>query len=133
MPANYWYERDPSWAGEDFVIRERVEGDTNFRDLSAGSQRAILDHFVELLAIQHNLDWESMGLAFLGTASGRPRVRAHGGRALGEGDEAGTARTAAVMTATMAWLSGTSPRRWTASCWGRGRWGRARFSSATTA
>ena len=109
VPTNYWYERDPSWAGEDFVIRERVEGDTDFRSLPAASQRAILDHFVELLAIQHNLDWESMGLAFLGA----PRDGPECARMVVERWERATKRELLepqpVMTATMAWLKRNLP------------------------
>ena len=109
VPANYWYERDPSWAGEDFVIRERVDGDTNFRDLPAESQLAILNHFVEILAAQHNLDWEALGLSFLGAPKDGPECA----RMVVERWERATQRELLepqpVMTATMAWLKRNLP------------------------
>ncbi len=109
VPANYWYERDPAWAGEDFVIRERIEGETNFHDLPAAEQRSILSHFVELLAVQHSLDWRAMGLDFLGA----PQDGADCARLVVERWERATKRELLepqpVMTATMAWLKRNLP------------------------
>ena len=127
VPANYWYERDPKWAGEDFVIRERVDGDGSFRELPAPRQRAILDHFVELLAIQHNLDWEAMGLSFLGA----PSDGADCARLVVETWERATKRELLepqpVMTATMAWLKRNLPTAVDRIVLGQGQVGPGQF------
>ena len=109
VPANYWYERDPSWAGEDFVIRERVEGDTNLprpaRGKPAGDPRPLRR---DPGGAAH-LDWEAMGLSFLGAPKDGPACA----RMVVERWERATKRELLepqpVMTATMAWLKRNLP------------------------
>jgi aminoglycoside phosphotransferase (APT) family kinase protein len=64
---NYWYEDDPSWFGQPFVIRERVDGvHTNIDDATPAQRQEVLERFVEIIAAQHSLDWRELGLDFLG-------------------------------------------------------------------
>jgi aminoglycoside phosphotransferase (APT) family kinase protein len=66
--ANYWYEPDPRWIGQPFVIREwkdsvrAVFGD----EMPVEQKRVVLDSFIEVLAAQHMLDWQALGLGWLG-------------------------------------------------------------------
>ncbi|MBI4300926.1 MAG: phosphotransferase, partial [Chloroflexi bacterium] len=69
VPRNYWYEDDPRWLGEPFVIRERIEARTSFAGEPPETKRRIIDHFVEILAAQHSMDWRKMGLSFLGASA----------------------------------------------------------------
>ncbi len=66
VPRNYWYETDPAWIGEPFVIRELLPGRSNLQNDPPGFQRRVLENFVDVLAAQHTLDWEKAGLSFLG-------------------------------------------------------------------
>jgi len=66
VPAVLWYETDPGWLGEPFAIIERVKGQADFVFPSEAEKEQVIDRFVELLAIQHRLDWEKLGLSFLG-------------------------------------------------------------------
>jgi aminoglycoside phosphotransferase (APT) family kinase protein len=64
---NYWYEDDPSWLGQPFVIRERIEDvHTSIDFASTEEKRTILENFVEIIAAQHSLDWRALGLEWLG-------------------------------------------------------------------
>jgi aminoglycoside phosphotransferase (APT) family kinase protein len=67
---NYWYEDDPGWLGQPFVIRERIDGvHTSIDDASAEEKQTILENFIEIIAAQHSLDWRALGLEFLGVPS----------------------------------------------------------------
>lgn len=66
VPTNYWYEDDPTWLGEPFVIREFIDAQASFATERDETKRRILDHFIELLAAQHCMDWRAFGLGFLG-------------------------------------------------------------------
>jgi aminoglycoside phosphotransferase (APT) family kinase protein len=64
---NYWYENDPSWLGQPFVIRQRVDDvHTSIDFASMAEKQAILENFIEIIAAQHSLDWRALGLEFLG-------------------------------------------------------------------
>lgn len=66
VPRNYWFESDPRWTGEPFVIREVVAGRGRLQDEAPDLQQKVLENFVDLLADQHTLDWRAAGLEFLG-------------------------------------------------------------------
>jgi aminoglycoside phosphotransferase (APT) family kinase protein len=60
-----WYERDPNVIGAPFFVMDRIEGRGENPDI--GSVR----NYVALLAAQHDLDWQKLGLRFLGVPSTR--------------------------------------------------------------
>jgi aminoglycoside phosphotransferase (APT) family kinase protein len=67
---NYWYESDPEWFGEPFVIRERMEGvEATMNGAPQEVKEAVLESFIEVLAAQHLLDWRKLGLDWLGAPS----------------------------------------------------------------
>ena len=68
VPKNYWYEGDTRWIGQPFVIREWMNGvESAFTEKNTVEQkRALLDHFVEILAAQHTLNWQDLDLDWLG-------------------------------------------------------------------
>lgn len=69
--SNYWYEDDPSWFGDSFVIRERMEGvETSVNGVPQEVKEAVLENFIEVLAAQHLLDWRQLGLDWLGVPAG---------------------------------------------------------------
>ena len=64
---NYWYEDDPSWLGQPFVIRERIEDvHTSIDFASTDEKQTVLENFIEIIAAQHSLDWRALGLEWLG-------------------------------------------------------------------
>jgi aminoglycoside phosphotransferase (APT) family kinase protein len=65
--ANYWYEDDPAWLGQPFVVRERMDGvQTSIDSASMEEKRAVLENLIEIIAAQHSLDWRALGLEWLG-------------------------------------------------------------------
>ena len=68
--SNYWYESDPVWFGEPFVVRERMEGvQSTINGAPREVVETVLESFIEVLAAQHLLDWQQLGLDWLGVPS----------------------------------------------------------------
>jgi aminoglycoside phosphotransferase (APT) family kinase protein len=71
MPALHWLELDRSVLGMPFYVMERVEGvvpvqwkpDDPRAFPDEGTRRAVGEHFVDVLARLHALDWRAAGLA----------------------------------------------------------------------
>lgn len=68
VPRVYWAEADSKWLGEPFFIMDRVVGSSSTQELQADPELKgeIARQFVEILAALHTLDWEKLGLSFLG-------------------------------------------------------------------
>jgi aminoglycoside phosphotransferase (APT) family kinase protein len=65
--ANYWYESDPTWFGQPFVVRERMTGvQAGVNHATQEEKQAVLEGLIETLAAQHQLDWHALGLEWLG-------------------------------------------------------------------
>jgi aminoglycoside phosphotransferase (APT) family kinase protein len=77
VPTNYFYEDDPRWLGRPFVIRERLEGTTAFVGATPEQQQRIVDQLIEVLAAQHLMDWDELGLSFLGAPEPGPDCALH--------------------------------------------------------
>jgi|TARA_B100000315_G_C14544085_1_gene572366 aminoglycoside phosphotransferase (APT) family kinase protein len=77
VPDNYWYEEDPKWLGLPFVIRERLPGSTRMDELSLDEQFDLASQLIDILAAQHDMDWQEKGFAFLGEPPDRDRCAEH--------------------------------------------------------
>jgi aminoglycoside phosphotransferase (APT) family kinase protein len=71
VPRVYWAEDNPKWLDRPFFIMDRLPGTHSFAELiqDPDLNRKIAIQFVEILAAIHNLDWEKLGLSFLGVPS----------------------------------------------------------------
>ncbi len=73
-PRAYWCEPTGDLLGTPFYIMEFVEGDVPLpwsREIGEADRPAILAEFTDTLASLHTVDWEGLGLGFLGA----PAVR----------------------------------------------------------
>jgi len=70
VPEVYWLETDPRWLERPFFVMSRVRGETSPQllatELYDQVRPKIARQKVEILARIHNLDWQSLGLDFLG-------------------------------------------------------------------
>jgi aminoglycoside phosphotransferase (APT) family kinase protein len=73
VPKMYLFCDDPSIIGTDFFVMEMVEGrvtpDVTLPNFTAKERVALYDHFIEMLARLHRVDYQSVGL---GEGFGRP-------------------------------------------------------------
>jgi aminoglycoside phosphotransferase (APT) family kinase protein len=69
-PEVLWLETDPRWLERPFFVMGRLPGEASPQALLAsgfhGHAEAIAQQNVEILARIHNLDWQALGLDFLG-------------------------------------------------------------------
>jgi aminoglycoside phosphotransferase (APT) family kinase protein len=139
VPEVRWLEEDASLIGSPFYVMERIEGwipednPSYHREgpLFEGSPRyreAIWWQGVETLAAIHTLDWEKLGLGFLGApADGTDPIDRHIAyyeKMLGMAEE----EPPAVLVEAMRWLRDNAivPRR-VSLCWGDARLGNLIF------
>ncbi|HJP41564.1 MAG TPA: phosphotransferase family protein [Dehalococcoidia bacterium] len=68
VPQMYWYEPESSWLDRPFIVTQFVRGESSPERFATDPQlkSSIADHFVEVLAAQHRVDWARKGLDFLG-------------------------------------------------------------------
>ncbi len=72
VPQMHWLEQDSSWLDRPFFVMERVDGcETSpqkllFEPRFIQVQPRVAQQFVDILARIHALDWQGLGLEFLG-------------------------------------------------------------------
>jgi aminoglycoside phosphotransferase (APT) family kinase protein len=81
VPEVYWLEDDPRWLERPFFVMGRLPGESSPQALVAGTldvdMEAIAQRKVEILASIHGLDWQALGLDFLGAPEGPERCGQH--------------------------------------------------------
>lgn len=74
VPEVFWLEEEPRWLERPFFVMGRLAGEASPQALVpaafSGHAEAIAQHKVEILARIHNLDWQALGLDFLGVPAG---------------------------------------------------------------
>jgi aminoglycoside phosphotransferase (APT) family kinase protein len=70
VPEVYWLEEDPRWLERPFFVMARVKGETSPQVLTSEQYAPLWPKIArqkgEILGRIHNLDWQSLGLDFLG-------------------------------------------------------------------
>ena len=70
VPEAYHLCRDPAIIGTDFFVMEKVEGrvliDPSLQSFSRAERAALYDHFIEILAALHQVDYQAVGLGDFG-------------------------------------------------------------------
>ncbi|MBI4300041.1 MAG: phosphotransferase family protein [Chloroflexi bacterium] len=67
VPRVYWAEGGSEWLERPFLIMDRLEGEVAFEAIADPERkRAVARDFVKALANLHALDWQKLGLSFLG-------------------------------------------------------------------
>ncbi len=81
VPDVYWLEEDPKWLERPFFVMGRLPGEASPQQLVAGvldvDIEAIAQQKVEILGRIHNLDWQALGLEFLGVPEAPDRCGDH--------------------------------------------------------
>lgn len=83
VPKVLWLEEDHKWLGQPFFVMERIEG-----VISSNDQQTLLTQYrhiheklgqqvAHILADTHNLDWQSLGMSFLGEAPAPDKAALH--------------------------------------------------------
>lgn len=73
-PRAYWCEPSGNLLGTPFYLMEFVEGDVPLPwsgETGAAEREAVQGQFTDTLAALHSVDWEALGLAFLGLPANR--------------------------------------------------------------
>ena len=67
VPKQYWLETDEKWLGRRFFVMEKVVGDMDTGMITdPETRRRMMKLYLEVLAHQHNADWEKLGLSWMG-------------------------------------------------------------------